>query len=95
MYAVVIEVDTSGQPDGEAGLKHLQEEIVPGVSRAPGFQAGYWLRPLEDDAKGTSLVVFDTEQNAEAASQGLSVGSTAAPGVTVVRREVREVAASA
>jgi hypothetical protein len=94
MHAVVIEVDTSGQPDQEAGLKHLREQIVPGVSQAPGFQSGYWLRPLED-GKGTSIVLFDTQQNAEAASQALSVGSNPAPGVTVVRREVREVAASA
>lgn len=94
MYAVLIEVDTSGQSDPEAGLKNLRENIVPGVSKAPGFQAGYWLRPLED-AKGASLVVFDTVDNAEAASQALGVGSSPAPGVTVVRREVHEVAASA
>jgi hypothetical protein len=94
MHAVLIEVDTSGQPDPAVGLKHLREQTVPGVSQAPGFQAGYWLRPLAD-AKGTSLVLFDTEANAEAASQALGVGSEAAPGVTVVRREVREVAVSA
>ena len=94
MHAVLIEVDTSGQPDPAVGLKSLQEEIVPGVSQAPGFQAGYWLRPL-GDAKGTSLVLFDTEENAEAASHALGVRSSPMPGVTVVRREVREVAASA
>jgi hypothetical protein len=47
------------------------------------------------EAKGTSLVLFDTEENAEAASQALRVGSSPAPWVTVTRREVREVAASA
>jgi len=94
MHAVLIEVDTSGQPDPAVGLKTLREEIVPGTSQAPGFQAGYWLRPLED-AKGTSLVLFDTAENAEAASQALGVGSSPMPGVTVVRKEVREVAASA
>jgi hypothetical protein len=94
MHAVLIEVDTSGQPDPEVGLKNLREQIVPGASQAPGFQAGYWLRPLED-AKGTSLVLFDTEENAEAASQAVGVGSNPMPGVTVVRKEVREVAASA
>lgn len=94
MHAVLIEVDTKGQSDREAGLKHLREEIVPRVAGAPGFQAGYWLRPREDETS-TSLVLFDTEQNAEAASAGLTVGSTAAPGVTITRREVREVAASA
>lgn len=94
MYAVLIEVDTSGQPDREVGLKALREEIVPSASKAPGFRAGYWLRPLAD-ARGTSLVLFDTEENAEAASEALSVGSSPMPGVTVVRREVRAVAASA
>jgi hypothetical protein len=94
MHAVLIEVDTSGQPDRELGIKNLREEIVPRISQAPGFQAGYWLRPLEN-AKGTSLVVFDTEEHAEAASQALGVGSSPMPGVTIVRREVREVAASA
>jgi hypothetical protein len=94
MCAVLIEVDTSGQPDETAGLKNLREEIVPRVSASPGLQAGYWLRP-HGDAKGTSLVLFDSEENAEAASQGLDVGANAAPGVTVVRREVREIAASA
>jgi hypothetical protein len=94
MHAVLVEVDTSGQPDPQAGLKLLREQVVPGVSQSPGFQAGYWLRPLED-AKGTSLVLFDTRENAEAASQELSVGSSVGPGVTVVRKEIREVAASA
>jgi hypothetical protein len=94
MHAGLIEVDTSGQSDREAGLNYLREQIVPGVTQAPGFQAGYWLRALEDE-KGTSVVVFDTKENADAASQALSVGSSPAPGVTVLRREVREVAASA
>ncbi len=94
MHAVVIEVDTTGEPDREAGLKYLREQVVPTISRAPGFQAGYWLRPLED-GKGTSLVLFDTAEAAEAASSDLQVGSSVGPGVTVLRREVREVAASA
>jgi len=94
MYAVLLEVDTGGQPDRDAGLEHLRERIVPGVSNAPGFQAGYWLRPL-DDAKGTSMVMFDTKEHAESASRDLGVGSEAAPNVTVTRMEVREVAASA
>jgi len=94
MHAVLIEVDTSGQPDPQAGLSALREHIVPASSNAPGFQAGYWLRPL-DDAKGTSLAVFDTEENATAAARALTVGASPTPGVTVVRSEVREVAASA
>ena len=41
------------------------------------------------------LIEVDTRENAEAASQELSVGSSVGPGVTVVRKEIREVAASA
>jgi hypothetical protein len=94
MHAVLIEVDTSGQPDPEVGLRALQEQIVPSASQAPGFQAGYWLRPLED-GKGTSLQLYDTEEDAQAAAQVLGVGSSPMPGTTVVRSEVRAVAASA
>jgi hypothetical protein len=94
MHAVLTEVDTSGQPDPQVGLKALQEQIVPNARQTPGFQAGYWLRPLED-GKGTSLAVYDTEENAKAAAEALSVGSSPMPGVTVVRSEVRAVAASA
>jgi hypothetical protein len=94
MYAVLTEVDTSGQPDPALGLKALREQIVPSASQTPGFQAGYWLRPLEN-AKGTSLALYDTEENARAASQALGLGSSPMPGVTVVRSEVRTVAASA
>lgn len=93
MHAVLTEVDTSGQPDPQVGLKGLQEQIVPSARQSPGFQAGYWLRPLED-GRGTSLAVYDTEQNAQAAARSLSVGSSPMPGVTVVRSEVRAVAAS-
>lgn len=94
MHAVLIEVDTSGQPDPQVGLTALQEQIVPNARSALGFHAGYWLRPLED-GKGTSLQLYDTEENAQAAARALGVGSSPMPGVTVVRSEVRAVAASA
>jgi hypothetical protein len=94
MHAVLVEVDTSGQPDAAVGLDFLRKEVVPNVSKADGFQAGYWLRPLQDQ-KGTAIVVFDTQANAEASAASLQVGGGAGPGVTVTRKEIREVAASA
>ena len=93
MFGVLVEVDTSGT-EAEEGIRHLRENVVPGVSKAPGFHSGAWLRPL-DDAKGSSLVLFDTEENARAASQMVQVGANPAPGVTVLRCEVREVAVHA
>jgi hypothetical protein len=38
--------------------------LVPQVSGMPGFVAGYWVSLSED--KGTSLVVFDSEESARA-----------------------------
>ena len=61
MHAVLTEVDTSAQPDPQLGLKALQEQIVPNARKTPGFQAGYWLRPLAD-GKGTSLAIYDTRR---------------------------------
>ena len=74
MYAVVIEVDTSGQPDPEAGLKLLREQIVPGVSQAPGFQAGYWLRPLDD---GGLYCVQPGRERSDELPEGVRIGQVA------------------
>ena len=93
MYAVIVEVDTSGADRDEA-IRRLREEIVPGVSQAPGFQSGTWTRH-PDEQKGYSLVTFDTEENAQAAASRFAVGDTPQPGVTIERSEVREVVASA
>jgi hypothetical protein len=41
MYAVVVSVAVQ---DGETATKYLREEVVPQVSQAPGFVAGYWVR---------------------------------------------------
>ena len=50
MHAVVIKVSVQ---DEEPSLKFLRENIVPGVSQAPGFVAGYWVR-LEGGDEGNS-----------------------------------------
>jgi hypothetical protein len=92
MHAVVVEVDVSGT-EREEGLKNLRETVVPQISQAPGFHSGTWLSPIE--SKGLSYVVFETEENAQAMASMVAVGSSPAPGVTVVRSEVREVVASA
>ena len=93
MHAVLVEVDASGAEREEA-LRRLREAIVPNVKQAPGFQSGTWLM-LTEDAKGLGLVLFDTEENAQAAASGFAVGESPQPGVTVERNEVREVAVTA
>ena len=94
MYAALVEVDTTGQSDRDAALSFLREQIVPMVSTAPGFVAGYWLAPRED-GQGSSIVVFETEADITAAAQGMTVGSTVGPGTTIARFDIREVVASA
>jgi hypothetical protein len=52
--------------DLEPALKHLQEEVVPRVSQAPGLVAGYWMQPEEN--QGRALIVFESEDAARAAA---------------------------
>jgi heme-degrading monooxygenase HmoA len=91
MHAVVTKVTVT---EGESATKFLREEIVPRVSQAPGFVAGYWVR-LEGGDEGNSVVVFESEEAARAVSDRLreSVGSN--PGVTLNDVSVGEVVASA
>jgi hypothetical protein len=97
MHAVVVKVKVDLQGDMEAGLKNLKENVVPGVSRAPGFINGVWLAP-DDTGSALSIVTFDTENNAKAAAaaaqQMFDSGETP-PGVTLDSVATREVAASA
>jgi hypothetical protein len=93
VYAVLIEVDVAGV-DEEAGLRALREQIVPAVRAMPGFISGTWL-PGNDDGKGLSFTVWDTEANARAMEDRFGIGSNPAMSAMVSRCEVREVAATA
>ena len=87
MHAVVVNVSIS---DAEASEKTLKEDVVPRVSQAPGFVAGYWTR--KDDT-GVSMVVFDSEEQAQAMSE--QVPALVPETVTLQSVEVREVVAHA
>ena len=87
MHAVVVKV-TIG--DREAAQQRLDQDVVPQVSQAPGFQAGYW---TWKDNNGLSMVIFDSEENARAGAQRVEGGVP--EGVTLEGVEVREVVASA
>ena len=87
MHAVVVRVRIQ---DEEAATKALQEQVVPRVSQAPGFIAGYWTRK---DNAGLSMIVFESEEAAQAASKQVQSGMPGA--VTLDGVEVREVVANA
>ena len=85
MHAVIVSVTLN---DHEAATSHLREEVVPAVKQIPGLVAGYWAR--KDDS-GTSMVVFESEDAAKAASERVPTMVTDA--VTIENIEVREVVA--
>jgi hypothetical protein len=88
MHAVVTRVRVN---DREAATSHLREQVVPGVSQAPGFVAGYWTRG--DDGTGLAMVVFESEEAAKGMSE--RVPSMITDAVTLENVEVREVVANA
>ena len=89
MHAVAVRVSIS---DIESAQKALEEIVVPRVSQAPGFVAGYWTRS-EDGSNGQSMLVFESEDAARTVSERL--GDDVPEGVTIEGVEVREVVASA
>jgi hypothetical protein len=87
VHAVVVEVSIN---DFEEARKQLGESLVPGVSRAPGFVSGVWV--AFDGNKGCSVVVFESEEAANAAAGQVR---TMAAGVTFDSVSVGEVVARA
>jgi hypothetical protein len=85
MHAVVVTVTVN---DAEASLNRLRDEVVPQVKQMPGVVAGYWTRK---DDKGISMVVFESEDGANAMSE--RVPTIVPDEVTLENVEVREVVA--
>ena len=86
MHAHVVSVDIT---DSEVARKGL-EELVPTVKAAPGFVAGYWIQL--DEGHGTSVSVFETEEQARAVAPPVGGGMG---GVTVTSVQFGEVVGSA
>ncbi len=91
MHAVVVKVSIQ---DGPAATEFLREKIVPGVSQAPGFVAGYWVR-LEGGDEGNSVIVFESEDAARATAEEIRKNTGSNPGVTLRDITVGEVVANA
>jgi hypothetical protein len=89
MHAVLVKVSIDDAVDS---VKELKETVVPRISRAPGFVAGFWTRS-DDGSNGRSMLVFESEDAARAAAE--RIGSNVPQGVTFESAEVREVVASA
>jgi hypothetical protein len=86
MHAVVAR---STLHDIEQGRKFLREEGIPRISQAPGFVGAYWVRL--DENTGTSMLVFESEQAAQAAAEQLRTSPPPGSAVTINSIEVGEV----
>lgn len=87
MHAVVVRLTIN---DLEADLVALRGQLVPRVSQAPGFVTGLWTRKGNT---GLSMIVFDSEDAANAATDRVRSGMPDA--ATLEDIEVREVVAHA
>ena len=89
MQAVIVSV-TINNP--EEAVNYLKSDIVPRVSQAPGFVAGYWYG--DGQQKGNATIIFDDEEKANGFVEMLR--SQEGPGhATIDDVETRPVVASA
>lgn len=86
MYAVLVAVSVENEDEAR---EHLINQVVPGVKQIPGVVSGVWIKP--QNGQGYSTVVFETEEQAKAASE--TVKDRVPPGVTVNHVNVQEVTA--
>jgi hypothetical protein len=85
---VTLTIDPDQAP---AAAGALTRDILPRITSAPGFVAGYWLEPV--DGRGFSFVVFETEEQARRSTP--PDNDWTAPGVSINEIDFRRVAASA
>ena len=92
MHAVVVRVNIK---DPEPAEKMLHEQIVPQVSQAPGFVAGYWSQS-DDRTNGMGTIIVESEDVARGMKEQLESGDAENPDLVELESvEVRRVVASA
>ncbi len=89
MHALVVTVTIH---EAQAAQAMLQDQVIPQVSQAPGFVNGYWTRK---DDRGSSMIVFESEEAAQSAAEHTQSGGRASDAVSFDDVEVREVVGQA
>ena len=89
MHALVVRVTIK---DRESAQQRLNENVVPEVSQAPGFRAGYW---TWKDNTGLSMIMLDSEDAANQAGDRIRAMVQGIDAVELEGVEVREVVAHA
>jgi hypothetical protein len=89
MYAALVYLTIDPQ-QAPAAAAAFTSNILPMVKSALGFVAGHWVDPV--DSQGFGFLLLETEKQALAATPPKANWS--APGITILRTEVRRVAVS-
>jgi hypothetical protein len=89
MNAIIVSVTIN---DAEKATETLRNEIVPQVSQAPGFVAGYWVS-LDNRSQGRGTIVFESEEAASAVAD--QIHQMAGDEVTLDNVQVGQVEARA
>jgi len=90
MHAVVTKATIH---DIDQGRKFLNEEGIPRLREAPGFVAGHWVRL--DEGAGTSMIIFESEEAAQAAAERIRTNPPAGDAVTIASSAIGEVVGDA
>jgi len=90
VYAALVRL-TVDPEQAPAAAEALVRDILPRVRSASGFVAGYWLEPA--DGEGLSIVLFETEEQARAATP--PIDGWAAPGIAITDVAFRRIAVTA
>jgi hypothetical protein len=91
MNALLVDVTIN---DREPARAVLREQVVPSALQAPGFVTGYWLAS-EDNPRGTSVLVFESAEAAQALARQIESNGPPTDAVTLDSLEIREVVAHA
>jgi len=87
MYAVMATVSIS---DYEKARRVLHDDVLSTVTDIAGFVSGHWLAPV--DGKGMEILIFETEDAAQAMAAQMPAGRQVNEFVVVESVEVRAVA---
>ena len=91
MYAtqVTVQIEPGREEEARQGL---MERVLPEVKGTPGIIGGYWFAP--EGTEGTSVILWDTREHAEAVADYLRQSPHPTAPVTIEQVEVHEVIAT-
>ena len=64
MFAVVLSFDGESKEDLNAGIEHVQDEVIPALAEATGVH-GWWLAD-RDNGRRLTVMVWDTQEHYDA-----------------------------